>query len=148
MFRNRVLNISASLDRDGRAIWACKGRASPGLCFWPCLFSWLSRRDPGFKFEEVNPLCGDRIRVELRLEDNCTLKAVRFSGEMCAIVKASASILFGSLDGMTLAAITDISDDQVLENLGGPIDSNRVKCALLPVIALRGAIRSSDGHAT
>ena len=103
--------------------------------------------DPDFKFEEVNPLCGDRIRVELRLADDSAVKEARFSGEMCAIVKASASILFGSLEGMTLAAITDISDDRVLENLG-PINSNRVKCALLPVIALRGAIRSGGGHAT
>ncbi len=38
MFRNRVLNISASLYRVGRAIWACKGRASPGLCFGPACF--------------------------------------------------------------------------------------------------------------
>ncbi len=102
--------------------------------------------DPDLKFEEVNPLCGDRIRVELRLFDNSNVDEARFSGEMCAIAKASASILFGSLGGMTLNAITDISDSQVLENLGGPIKSNRVKCALLPVFALRGAIQKDDAY--
>jgi nitrogen fixation NifU-like protein len=49
--------------------------------------------DPDLKFEEVNPLCGDRIRVELRLADSGVVKEIGFSGEMCAIAKASASIL-------------------------------------------------------
>jgi nitrogen fixation NifU-like protein len=102
---------------------------------------------PDLKFEEVNPLCGDRIRVELRLTPNRRVGEARFSGEMCAIARASASILFVSLEGMTPAAITDISDNQVLENLGGPIGNNRVRCALLPLAALRGAIRSGAGHA-
>ena len=103
--------------------------------------------DADLQFEEVNPLCGDRIRVELRLVENSAVKEARFSGEMCAIAKASASILLGSVEGMTLASITGIGDYQVIENLGGPIQSNRVKCALLPIIALRGAVRSANGHA-
>jgi NifU-like protein involved in Fe-S cluster formation len=41
----------------------------------------------------VNPLCGDRIRVELRLAGNGAVEEISFSGEMCAIAKASASIL-------------------------------------------------------
>jgi len=104
--------------------------------------------DPDLQFEEVNPLCGDRIRVELRMADDREVVEARFSGEMCAIAKGSASILFESIEGMTPTDITGIGDNQVLENLGGPIKSNRVKCALLPIIALRGALRSSDGHAT
>ena len=40
----------------------------------------------------------------------------------------------------------DISDNQVLENLGGPIQSSRVKCALLPILALRGAFRNDLGQ--
>lgn len=103
--------------------------------------------DADLQFEEINPLCGDRIRVELRLVENSAVTEARFSGEMCAIAKASASILLGSVEGMTLAFITGIGDYQVLENLGGPIQSNRVKCALLPIIALRGAVRSANGHA-
>jgi nitrogen fixation protein NifU and related proteins len=102
---------------------------------------------PDLRFEEVNPLCGDRIRVELRLAGNGVVEEIKFSGEMCAIAKASASILFAALEGMTPAAITDLSDEQVLGSLGEPIKSNRVKCALLPAIAFRGAIQSGDGHA-
>jgi nitrogen fixation NifU-like protein len=101
--------------------------------------------DPDLKCEEVNPLCGDRIRVELRLAPSSRIAEARFSGEMCAIAKASASLLFEALEGLTPATVTEISDGQVLENLGGPISSNRVRCALLPLIALRGALQSG-GH--
>jgi nitrogen fixation NifU-like protein len=101
--------------------------------------------DPDRRFEEVNPLCGDRIRVELRLTGNGAVEDISFSGEMCAIAKASASILFASIEGMTPAAITDLSDEQVLKALGWPIKSHRVRCALLPVIAFRGAILGGEG---
>jgi nitrogen fixation protein NifU and related proteins len=104
--------------------------------------------DPDRRFEEVNPLCGDRIRVELRFAGNGAVEEISFSGEMCAIAKASASILFASIEGMTPAAIIDVSDEQVLKALGGPIKRHRVRCALLPVLALRGAILSGNEHAT
>jgi NifU-like protein involved in Fe-S cluster formation len=93
-------------------------------------------------------VCGDLIRVELRLAGNGAVEEIKFSGQMCAIAKASAFMLFASLEGRIPAAITELSDEQILESLGGPIQSNRVRCALLPVIAFRGAIQSGDGHAT
>ena len=75
---------------------------------------------PDLRFEEVNPLCGDRIRVELRLAGNGAVEEINFSGEMCVIAKASASILFASLEGTTPAAISDLSDEQVLRLWEGP----------------------------
>jgi nitrogen fixation NifU-like protein len=103
---------------------------------------------PDRRFEEVNPLCGDRIRVELRLTGNGAVEEISFSGEMCAIARASASILFSSIEGMTPAIISDLSDEQVLKALGGPITSHRVRCALLPIRALRGAIQNGKEQAT
>ena len=97
--------------------------------------------DPDIQFEELNPLCGDRIRVELRLSSHGQILEARFSGEMCAIVKGSASILFESLEGRTVAAIVGITDAEVLESLAGAIPNNRIQCALLPISALRGALR-------
>ena len=98
--------------------------------------------DPDVQFEELNPLCGDRIRVELRLADGGQILEARFSGEMCAIAKGSASILFESLEGREVAAIVGISDAEILESLAGAIPKNRIQCALLPISALRGAVRS------
>jgi nitrogen fixation protein NifU and related proteins len=102
---------------------------------------------PDLKFEQINPLCGDRIRVELRLAGNGMVEEIRFTGEMCAVAKASASILFASIEGMSSTALTDLSDEQILGRLGWPIKSHRVKCALLPVIAFRGAIQNGNDHA-
>jgi len=48
---------------------------------------------PDNALEEVSPLCGDRIRIELRLGSDRAVKEARFSGEMCAIAEASASPL-------------------------------------------------------
>jgi nitrogen fixation protein NifU and related proteins len=97
--------------------------------------------DPDVQFEELNPLCGDRIRVELRLANDGQILEARFSGEMCAIAKGSASILFESLEGRTVGAIGGISDAELLESLAGAIPKNRIQCALLPISALRGAVR-------
>jgi len=48
---------------------------------------------PDITLQKVNPLCGDRIRIELRLGSDRAVKEARFSGEMCAIAEASASPL-------------------------------------------------------
>jgi len=98
--------------------------------------------DPDVQLEELNPLCGDRIRIELRLAHDGQILEARFSGEMCAIAKGSASILFESLEGRTAAAAMAITDLEVLENLAGGIPKNRIQCALLPISALRSAVRS------
>jgi nitrogen fixation NifU-like protein len=97
--------------------------------------------DPDVQFEELNPLCGDRIRVEIRLADGGQILEARFSGEMCAIAKGSASILFESLEGRTIAVAMAISDAEILANLEGAIPKNRIQCALLPISALRSAVR-------
>ena len=103
---------------------------------------------PDRRFEAVNSLCGDRIRVELRLVGDDTVEEIRFSGEMCAIARASASILFSSIEGMIPSMINDVKDEQVLSSLEGPITSQRRKCALLPILALRGAILDGKNHTT
>jgi nitrogen fixation NifU-like protein len=100
--------------------------------------------NPDIQFEEYNSLCGDRIRVELRLAADGEVIEAGFSGEMCAIAKGSASILLESIEGMSRAAIGAISDAHVLGSLGGPIENARHKCALLPLSALRGAIRGTS----
>ena len=53
---------------------------------------------PDASHEEDNPLCGDRIRMEIKLS-NDKLSAVRFSGEGCAISMASASLLTEAVGG-------------------------------------------------
>jgi len=86
--------------------------------------------DPDITFEDSNPLCGDKIRVDLKVENNI-VKEVRFSGKGCAISQAAASMLTDELIGKSLDEIKKIDKDFVFEMLGIPLSPSRVKCALL-----------------
>jgi nitrogen fixation NifU-like protein len=86
--------------------------------------------------EENNPLCGDRLRLTLRVTDG-VITEVGWSGEGCAISQASASMLGEQLVGKTLEEAQHISKEEVLENLGVQLGPVRVKCALLSLKVLK-----------
>jgi nitrogen fixation NifU-like protein len=88
--------------------------------------------------EDLNPLCGDQIRMELQL-DNGIIKDVRFSGKGCAISQASASMLTERIKGMKLADVAKLSKDVVLEDVGIGISPTRMKCAMLGLRVLKSA---------
>ena len=88
--------------------------------------------------EDLNPLCGDQIRMQLKLDDG-VVKDVRFSGRGCAISQASASMLTEMVKGMKLADVAKLSKDTVLENVGIGISPTRMKCAMLGLRVLRSA---------
>jgi nitrogen fixation NifU-like protein len=92
---------------------------------------------PDVSYEAFNPLCGDRIRIELKL-DNEIVSEAGFKGDGCAISMAAASLLTEMIIGKE---ITDISDDQLIEALQSEIQPARVQCAVLPLTALREALR-------
>ncbi|MCI4352953.1 MAG: iron-sulfur cluster assembly scaffold protein [Thermoplasmata archaeon] len=103
---------------------------------------------PDFSGEESNPLCGDRIRFELKLDPSkSTVAEVRFSGEGCAISMASASMLTQKLAGQPLAAVEKISRDDVLQLVAIPLSPVRVKCALTGFTALGRAIHGAPASA-
>lgn len=86
--------------------------------------------NPDITFEDSNPLCGDKIRVDLKVKDNI-VQDVKFSGKGCAISQASASMLTDELIGKSLDEIKKIDKDFVFNMLGIPLSPTRVKCALL-----------------
>ncbi|MGE5646093.1 MAG: Fe-S cluster assembly sulfur transfer protein SufU [Acidobacteriota bacterium] len=111
------------------------------------------------KVEGVNPLCGDKVTIFVRLEDD-VVKDVSFQGSGCAISTASASLLTEALKGKTLAeaeALFESFHDLVTGlapahtepgNLGklvafsGVCDyPTRVKCATLAWHTLRAALK-------
>jgi nitrogen fixation NifU-like protein len=90
--------------------------------------------NPDISHVEDNPLCGDRIRFDIDLdEDGQTVKDVRFSAVGCAISKASASMLTDLLVGQTLDEIKALTKEDVVEELGIDLGPVRLKCALLPL---------------
>ena len=89
--------------------------------------------------EDVNPLCGDEIRMEIAVGSNGEVTDIRFSGKGCAISQASASMLTESVVGMKLEDVARLSKDVVLENVGIGISPTRMKCAMLGLRVLKSA---------
>ena len=86
--------------------------------------------------EENNPLCGDKLRLTMRVEDG-KIAALAWSGEGCAISRASASMLGETLVGKTLEEARSVTKEDVLEMLGIELGPVRLKCALLSLKVLK-----------
>lgn len=99
---------------------------------------------PDITYEDTNPLCGDRIRIDLRIQDG-KIAEIKFSGRGCAISQASASILTEMVEGEDLETVRDLSAQDILDELAIPISPARVKCALLGLKVLKaGAYGITD----
>ena len=88
-------------------------------------------------FEDDNPLCGDHIRIDLRLDSNARVVEAAFDGKGCAISQASADLLVESVIGKTLDEVKAITRDDLLELLGLELGPVRIKCALLSLKVLK-----------
>ena len=94
--------------------------------------------DPSdFSYEEDNPLCGDVIRISVRLDGDNRVADVKWEGQGCAISQASASLLTEEIKGLSLEEIKSFSKEEVLELLGIQLSMTRVKCALLSLKVLK-----------
>jgi nitrogen fixation NifU-like protein len=96
---------------------------------------------PDISYEEHNPLCGDRIRIDLQVKSGI-ITDVRFQGRGCAISQASASLLTDELKGKSLDEARVISREDMLDLIGIPLDKNpvRIKCAMLALKTLKTGI--------
>ncbi len=92
-----------------------------------------------FSAEDVNPLCGDEIRIDLRVKDG-KVDEVKFSGRGCAVSQASASILTEMVEGLTIDEVKALTKDDLLEEIGIPVSPARLKCALLSLKVLKSGI--------
>ena len=95
--------------------------------------------DPDLEFEDNNPLCGDELKVQLKVGDDGRIADVRFSGHGCAISQASASMASEELVGMPVDDLIRLDRDFVLDLLGIDISATRMKCALLGLKVVKGA---------
>jgi len=99
---------------------------------------------PDISVEDSNPLCGDKIRMDLRIEQN-RVTDVRFSGVGCSISRAAASMLTEEIKGKTLDEVKRIGRDEVLEMLGIELGPVRLKCALLALKTLKVGVYGIRG---
>jgi nitrogen fixation protein NifU and related proteins len=107
-------------------------------------------QNPGFRgeldphdysYEDENPLCGDHIRIDLRVNNQGIVTEAAFNGHGCAISQASSDMLLESIIGKSVEDVKNLSKQDVLDLLGieglGPV---RLKCALLPLKVLKAGV--------
>lgn len=91
-----------------------------------------------------NALCGDRVRIEVVIEDG-VIRTAAFTANACALCTASASLLTERVTGETVIAALKVTDHQALEALGSDVPPARRLCAILPLRTLREALGAA-GH--
>ena len=94
---------------------------------------------PDIHVEANNPLCGDRLAMDLRVKDG-VVDDVAFSGQGCAISQASASMLTEEILGKRVEDLVGTTRDDILDMLGVEVSYARMKCATLSLGLLRLAL--------
>ncbi len=91
---------------------------------------------PTASFEGSNPLCGDRITMQLTVRDG-VVEEIGFTGRGCAISQASASLLTDEVKGKPLDQVVELGASDLLDLLGIEISPARLKCAMLSFDSLQ-----------
>ena len=93
--------------------------------------------------EGANPLCGDRIRVQLRVEGEI-IRDAAFTADACAICIASASVLTEAVRGLSRGEVRAMDAAWLELALEGAPPPGRAKCAALPLETLHRALDAAD----
>jgi len=96
--------------------------------------------NPTHSYTEYNSLCGDEITVQIK-SDKEKVKDVKFNGSGCVISMVSASLFTDKVKGMKIIDVKKLGKNDVLELLKIRINPARLKCALLPMDAVKGALK-------
>ena len=99
---------------------------------------------PDISYEDDNPLCGDRVHFDLRLDGDNRVVDVAWDGNGCAISMASASMLSEMIKGKTLDELRHLGKDDILDMLGIELGPVRLKCALLSLKVLKAGAYGLD----
>ena len=91
-------------------------------------------------FEDDNPLCGDHIKIELRVDPEQRVSEAAFDGHGCAISQASADLLLESIQGKSLDEVKALTKEDLLDMLGLELGPVRLKCALLSLKVLKAGV--------
>lgn len=92
---------------------------------------------------ELNPLCGDEVKIQLKLDDKrLAISDTRFIGNGCAISTAATSLLTEFIKGKKLSELMKLNEKDVIFLLGIEVGPQRIKCAILPLITLKKALRN------
>ena len=93
-----------------------------------------------FSFEDENPLCGDHIQIELRVDESQNVVEAKFDGHGCAISISAADLLLDSIIGKSIEDLKRLKNQDILDLLGIELSPVRLKCALLSLKVLKAAV--------
>ena len=94
---------------------------------------------PDIHYHDTNPFCGDEITIELKVEDDVVVDAA-FDGRGCSISQATASMMMEDIVGMDVNELKTWDREYILDMLGIEIGPVRLKCAMLPLKALKAGV--------
>jgi nitrogen fixation protein NifU and related proteins len=93
--------------------------------------------------EDVNPLCGDRVRMMLTVGADGRVEKAGFIGDSCAICTASADVVSDLVVGRSRAEAAALDVADVLNVLQSEIRPTRMRCVTLPVSVLGQALNGA-----
>ncbi len=102
--------------------------------------------DPDISHERDNPVCGDVVRLDIKVEDGKVSEA-RFTGQGCVISMASASMFTEEIQGKTIAELKAMNDQDMFDMLGVELGPSRANCAVLPLRVLQEGVARWEGEA-
>ncbi len=103
----------------------------------PMNFGTLKK--PNHEAVAANPLCGDRMSLQLRVDTEGIIKDVAFEGSGCALSIASASLFTEWMKGKSAKHVRKVGEAQIQKLIKAPIGPARLHCVLLPYTALQRA---------
>jgi len=101
---------------------------------------------PDVEHREKNLSCGDDVSFQLKVGKDGKISDVRFTGSLCVISTASASLLSEEIKGKTAAQVAKMSREDVLGLLGIELGPTRLKCAMLPLDTIQNAFKINQKY--
>ncbi|MEK7106938.1 MAG: iron-sulfur cluster assembly scaffold protein [Patescibacteria group bacterium] len=94
-------------------------------------------KHPTFEAEAINPLCGDKIRLQLKVNKKGIVEQVRFSGSGCALSIASSSMFTEWMVGKSVRKLRTVGPAEIQKLMRAKIGPARLPCMLLSHVALQ-----------
>lgn len=106
-------------------------------------FGTLQNADVDIEMD--NPTCGDMIHLTAAMDNDGRITKVMFEGHGCVVSMASSSMFTTEIIGKTTNEIKEMDLNDIQEMMGGVrLSMGRVKCAMLPLNALKLGLKEKE----